>query len=83
MKKKVLSTKLSLKKKIISPLSADRGILVVGGAATLQVTCPATCMGVSCDLTCQPTTTQTIRISECGPFTCLAGCTTTPGTEVC
>lgn len=88
MKKKVLSTKLSLKKKIIAPLSAVGGSQIVGGALSpansCLVTCPATCAGFSCDRTCEtPTTNQTIRVSECGPFTCLAGCTTVPGTEAC
>lgn len=77
MKKKILNAKLSLKKKIISPLSMENGIQVVGGAATNQPTCGAK---FSCDLTCaSPTTTQTIRVSECGPVTCQAGCGTLPG----
>ncbi len=75
MKKKIVTTKLFLKKKIISLLSVEKSNQVVGGG---------TVKDLSCNVTCQaPTTTQTIRVSECGPVTCQAGCTTIPGTEAC
>ncbi|WP_410479521.1 class I lanthipeptide [Pedobacter nutrimenti] len=75
MKKKIVSAKLSLKKKIISPLSIERGNQVVGGAITNQATCDGlrTCGPEICPVTAPMHTCE---------ITCTI-VTTTPGHQIC
>ncbi|WP_162903338.1 class I lanthipeptide [Taibaiella koreensis] len=77
MKKKIVGSKLSLKKKIIAPLSIEGGNQIVGGGPS-QVSC-----GGTCNKMCP--TPPTRVITECGgcPVTIQVGCTTVPGTEAC
>ncbi len=75
MKKKIVSAKLSLKKKVITPLSIDGSNQVIGGATGPQSRCAQTCGPVGCE--------QTLF----DPSVCICPatqpCTTIPGTQAC